>query len=346
MGNPVDGNCALEVRELPEWKAVNMAMRAFEDKILAKVDAALAEVREDLLETDTKVCGALAPMVERLALEQMDMRRASDCIRPMLECIAMDHIDMRAKIAGHGAEESEDEAEETLSGVVPPAATPADPAKQDIIAPQLIVYPVMTPGTAVEGPSDAAISEACNRIRDESMEEAKKDIEELEKRLREDMSNRLKAVEQADEYLFSEMRVVGDIVKLTHEDVKQLQTDVQEIERKQADQEEQVRACSRGGDGGSPNTADKWSQFKHMSANPDARLGWGDGLPMGIPFSGKVAVDFLQGGAPSGRKSRRAGKQMGVEPSSSPEAAAPFARGPLARALPGSQSMPYLPPLH
>mmetsp|Transcript_7929 Transcript_7929/g.20490 ORF Transcript_7929/g.20490 Transcript_7929/m.20490 type:complete len:314 (+) Transcript_7929:100-1041(+) len=88
----LQGPCVLEVREKPEWRrmremsaqiealmaaqqgqVVHVAEAEIEGKILAKVDAAVAKLREDLDRTDAKVERALAPMVQSMALQHMDI---------------------------------------------------------------------------------------------------------------------------------------------------------------------------------------------------------------------------------------------------------------------------------
>merc|ERR1719210_1354663 len=120
----------------------------------------------------------------------------------MLQCMAMDQIDQRAKGGDQDpvASNKEVEEEESMDMATNEAgvrtdfdggnARVTDGATEDKSAgPMGSVC-----GPAVHGQSDAVISEACSRMRGERLEDMRRDIEELERWLGEDLSGRIKAV--------------------------------------------------------------------------------------------------------------------------------------------------------
>jgi len=275
---------------------------------MAKVEEALAGLHTGLAKAEERLDRGLAPLVQSLALEQIDIRASVEALRglpPLVQSLTMEQLEVREKLA---------ERREPAQAAAP-AARPAP-----IAAPQLVVCPVLcTPAAGekeVEGEHLKAASAAV------------KDLEDLERQLRQDLGKRLGAVEQADEYLFSELQAMRDCTKGMERDVKQLRADLQQgLEQKPGEREEAAAAPPP----------------KHSAGGPDAWLPWGEGLPASLPYSGKVVVDFR---AASGRRGG-GGKRSGAEAGSA-EGLAPFARGPPLRPLertPGCQSLPLLPPL-
>lgn len=103
------GSCKIEVLEHLEGKMMRemrKAVQACEDRMLIKLEASIANVQRDLQLVDTKVSGGLAPMVQCLALEQMELRdlaranaKASRILAPMVQCIALEQMELRNKIS-------------------------------------------------------------------------------------------------------------------------------------------------------------------------------------------------------------------------------------------------------
>lgn len=133
--------CELEVRERPEWKwkkmremdaqiqalkakesAIDAALNNRDERILANVEASLREVRDEIEQNRLKLCNGLAPVVQRLAMEQIDIKSKLDTevtsvmqefvsqqsamtakidnvLAPMVQRLSMDNIDLKAKLA-------------------------------------------------------------------------------------------------------------------------------------------------------------------------------------------------------------------------------------------------------
>jgi hypothetical protein len=73
-----DGICTFEVRERPEGTMLREALQTFQAQILTQVNAALSDVRREVDETTKKMNNCLAPMVQNIAMEQMDLRTKID----------------------------------------------------------------------------------------------------------------------------------------------------------------------------------------------------------------------------------------------------------------------------
>lgn len=78
MSRARDGTCTLEVREDPVGKKMRLAMGALEKRILAKVEVSLAGLRQEVEQTVTKVSDEITPMMEKLAMDRVDMQRTVD----------------------------------------------------------------------------------------------------------------------------------------------------------------------------------------------------------------------------------------------------------------------------
>jgi len=70
--------CVLEVRERAEARTMRHAAKALEDKMMSRVEKALAEMQKQIEQTDRKVTNSIAPMVSNLANEQIDIREKLD----------------------------------------------------------------------------------------------------------------------------------------------------------------------------------------------------------------------------------------------------------------------------
>jgi len=151
------------------------------------------------------------------------------------------------------------------------------------------------------------------------------DVDSLQEKLGNDVSDRISHLEQADEFLFHEFQEL-------QKSAKAAQLDLREVK-------EEVKGLINNHTG---------SNCKQVTADPDARFGWKEPLPNGIsfhgvPFSGKLAAGLHGGGQSKkgGAAWKCSGSEMlGVAPS--------FARGPPIRPLERmacSRSTPCLPPL-
>lgn len=132
-----NGLCKIEVHENAEAKMmrkVHAAVKASEDRILAKLQDSIGNLRKDLEQTDRKVSRVLAPMVQCLALEHMELNNkigqvsAGACedtlvvikedmnrlasLAPMVQCLALEQMELHSKMKQFVSEnDSEDELE-------------------------------------------------------------------------------------------------------------------------------------------------------------------------------------------------------------------------------------------
>jgi len=112
-----NGVCELEIVERLEGKmmrTMRKEMKLLEDRVMAKVETTLADVRKETQWTQTRLSGAIAPLVQCLAAEQIEMREKLAkvgaevrCVSPLLQCVAAEQIEMREKLAQLGGEASE-----------------------------------------------------------------------------------------------------------------------------------------------------------------------------------------------------------------------------------------------
>mmetsp|Transcript_48791 Transcript_48791/g.139583 ORF Transcript_48791/g.139583 Transcript_48791/m.139583 type:complete len:396 (+) Transcript_48791:65-1252(+) len=323
-----DGDCALEVREHPEWKAMRAAVQTIEERVMAKVDQALAGLREEIRHTDANLCNGIAPVVQNIAMEQIDLRgklATLTAIAPMVQCLALDQMDVKAKLTDLEAKKPA------------PAA-----AVREIAAPQLVVYPVLTPASMTSEASRAVSSNAQSAVEDKGSD-ALKELEDIERQLRQDFEGRFKAVEQADEFLYSELQAVRDDVQGARDGLKDLRADVCGLEQKQATAMEIDGHASAT----PPEDRQRAAQAaKQAGGGPDDWMGWPESSLASLPFSAKLVLDQPQK-ASGGKKLRHGGSRRG-NMEAMPEAAALFARGPSMRSLergPCTMSAPLLPPL-
>jgi hypothetical protein len=96
LASATDGVCTLEIRERPEAKLAREGMRqaAFEARIMAKVDGALADIQQQVTLSEAKLCRSVAPIVQNVAMEVIDLRAKME----LLQAMAMEQIDVRAKL--------------------------------------------------------------------------------------------------------------------------------------------------------------------------------------------------------------------------------------------------------
>jgi len=77
LGNSPNGVCKLEIVERLEGKMMRVMrkeMKLLEDRVMAKVETVLADVRKETQWNETRLSGSIAPLVQCLASEQIEMR--------------------------------------------------------------------------------------------------------------------------------------------------------------------------------------------------------------------------------------------------------------------------------
>merc|ERR1719326_1551023 len=87
-------------------REMRAAVKACEDRMLAKLEAAIANVQKDCSKVNAQVSGALAPMVQCLALEQVELRNSiqnvkaqvTSSLAPMVQCLALEQMELRNKV--------------------------------------------------------------------------------------------------------------------------------------------------------------------------------------------------------------------------------------------------------
>merc|ERR1719162_2255744 len=88
-------------------REMHLAVKASEDRMLATIEASIAGVRSDMDKIDAKVSTVLAPMVQCLALEQMERKqtdtKVTGALAPMVQCLALEQMELRVKIDQIGA---------------------------------------------------------------------------------------------------------------------------------------------------------------------------------------------------------------------------------------------------
>merc|ERR1719235_2725186 len=101
MKSAHDDVCTLQVEENLEGRMMRQmqkAIQACEERMIAKLEASIVNVRSDLQQVNTKVSSGLAPLVQCLALEQVELRNMCNSLTPMMQCVALEQIDARNKI--------------------------------------------------------------------------------------------------------------------------------------------------------------------------------------------------------------------------------------------------------
>lgn len=136
-----DDVCLLDVCERPEWKwkkmremdaqikalkakevAFDAALHDRDERIMAKVEASLKEVRDGIEQNSSKLCNGLAPVVQTLAMEQIDLKlkldkemtsvmqglasqqsvmtaKIDNVLAPMVQRLSMEQIELKNKLA-------------------------------------------------------------------------------------------------------------------------------------------------------------------------------------------------------------------------------------------------------
>jgi len=77
MTGASNGVCKLEISERPDGKmmrTMRKEMKLMEDRVMAKVENMLVEVRKENQCNETRLSGCIAPLVQCLAVEQIEMR--------------------------------------------------------------------------------------------------------------------------------------------------------------------------------------------------------------------------------------------------------------------------------
>lgn len=108
-----NGVCKLDVAERPEGemkRTMHVEMKLLEDRVMAKVEAVMAGVVKDAKMSNARLNGCIAPMVQCLATEQIELRNklgqlntqvgnlVTGSLGPMVQCIAAEQIEMRNKL--------------------------------------------------------------------------------------------------------------------------------------------------------------------------------------------------------------------------------------------------------
>lgn len=111
-----DSVCKLEIVEGLEGKmmrTMRKEMKLLEDRVMAKVETVLTNISEDTQWNKTRLAGGMAPIVQCLAAEQIEMREklgqlcATGVPSPHVQCIASEQIEMREKLGQLCAEVSD-----------------------------------------------------------------------------------------------------------------------------------------------------------------------------------------------------------------------------------------------
>lgn len=96
-GTP-NGVCRLEVIERPEgamMRTMQTQMQRLEERVMAKVEAMVADVRKESEWSSSRISSCMAPIVQCIATEQIELRNKVACIAPMVQCLAMEQIEQR-----------------------------------------------------------------------------------------------------------------------------------------------------------------------------------------------------------------------------------------------------------
>jgi hypothetical protein len=75
-----DGPLVLHIREDRKARNIRMAMKAMEARILAKVEDSLSSMHQDIQQTNAKMNAGLAPLVQSIAMDQIDLKTTVDQI--------------------------------------------------------------------------------------------------------------------------------------------------------------------------------------------------------------------------------------------------------------------------
>jgi hypothetical protein len=102
------GVCKLEIEEHAEGRMMrNMQneMKLMEERVMAKMEGMLADVRKENEWTGNRLSHVVAPMVQCLATEQIELRnKLNGSIAPMVQCLATEQIELRNTVGDLTAE--------------------------------------------------------------------------------------------------------------------------------------------------------------------------------------------------------------------------------------------------
>lgn len=206
QGSNDGGPCVLDVREHFEWKAFRMSMATFESKIIAKVDNALTQLREDIGQMGTAVNGTVAPMLRCMSLEMVEMRTRIEqaemvlcqSIYPMMQELANEQIDLRARCAG-------------LCDSIAPLV-------KCVALEQLELRDLVANNGSRNNHLNNHVTTAHGDV-DE-------DVDNLQEKLGNDVSHRISHLEQADEFLFHEFQELQQSAKAAQLDLREVRQEV------------------------------------------------------------------------------------------------------------------------
>merc|ERR1712151_915818 len=86
---------ALKAKE----SAIDAALDNRHERIVASVEASIREVRDEIEQNQAKMCSGLAPVVQRLAMDQMDLKsKLDENFTPALFGFASQQSELVAKI--------------------------------------------------------------------------------------------------------------------------------------------------------------------------------------------------------------------------------------------------------
>lgn len=98
-----EGVCKLDVDEHVEgrmMRTMHTEMKLLEDRVMAKMEAMMVDVRKDADWNSSRLAGSIAPMVQCLATEQIELRnKLCGSIAPMVQCLATEQIELRNKVS-------------------------------------------------------------------------------------------------------------------------------------------------------------------------------------------------------------------------------------------------------
>lgn len=103
-----NGVCRLEINEHVEGKMMRTMhdeMKKLEERVMAKMEGMLTDVRKENEWTGNRLAHVVAPMVQCLATEQIELRnKLCGSIAPMVQCLATEQIELRNKVGDLTAE--------------------------------------------------------------------------------------------------------------------------------------------------------------------------------------------------------------------------------------------------
>jgi len=311
-GSTDGGPCVLDVLEHSEWKAFRLSMATFESKIMAKVDSTLAQMQEDMKQLGIAVNGTVAPMLKCMSVEMVEIRTRID----QAETVLCQNICPMMQQIAHAQIDSRAACAD-LQGIVP--------LVQCLALEQLELRNLASSNFSSKNHSKNHAATAAT-----AHEEVDADADKLQEKLGNDVSHRLSCLERADQLLLHEFHELQNSAKAAEVDLREVREEVKGLINNDAN-----------------FVSKRLNGVNGVSADPDARFGWNEPLPNGIPFSGKVSV-ALGSQCNAGGQLKKGGAAWKCSSSEMSGVAPPFARGPPVRSLERiscSRSTPHLPPL-